>query len=106
MSKAIFSLFCIAALFNSGMVSGYELDQAKLTELCNKAADKAGDGVNALGTYVQGLTKQGQEQLNKYIQVQIHIPCDPAMLSRRKSSGDPPETLRGGVSGFFGLNHW
>jgi len=70
MSKAIFSLFCIAALFNSGLVSGYELDKAKLTELCNKAADKAGDGVNALGTYVQGLTKQGQEQLNKYFQAE------------------------------------
>ena len=42
-------------------------------DLCNKAADKAGDGINALGTYVQGLTKQGQEQLNKYFQVQIYI---------------------------------
>ena len=26
----------------------------------------------------------------------IYIPCEPSMLSRRKSSGDPPETLRGG----------
>ena len=32
----------------------------------------------------------------------VEVPCGPAMLSRRKSSGDPPETLRGGVSGFFG----
>ena len=33
------------------------------------------------------------------------ILCEPAMLSRRKLSGDPPETLRGGlrwVSGYSG----
>ena len=27
------------------------------------------------------------------------VPCGPAMLSRRKLSGDPPETLRGGSPG-------
>ena len=30
------------------------------------------------------------------------IPCGPAMLSRRKSSGDPPETLRRGSPDFLG----
>ena len=68
MNFKIFALF-----FNIDLVSGYELDKAKLSGLCNKVADKAGDGVAALGKYVQGLTKQGQDQLNKYFQVQIYI---------------------------------
>ena len=38
--------------------------------------------------------------------VSIQIPCGPAMLSQRKSSGDPPGDPPQGVSGFFGLNHW
>ena len=29
------------------------------------------------------------------------LPCGPAMLSRRKLSGDPPETLRGGSPDFL-----
>ena len=28
------------------------------------------------------------------------LPCEPAILSRRKSTGDPR------ISRFFGLNHW
>ena len=31
----------------------------------------------------------------------LTIPCGPAMLSRRKSSGDPPETLRRGSPDFL-----
>ena len=31
-----------------------------------------------------------------------YIPCGPAMLSRRKSSGDPPETLSKGSPDFLG----
>ena len=34
--------------------------------------------------------------------IELHIPCGPAMLSRRKSSGDPPETLRRGSPDFLG----
>ena len=30
-----------------------------------------------------------------------HLPCGPAMLSRRKLSGDPPETLPGGSPDFL-----
>ena len=39
----------------------------------------------------------------------VDIPCDPAMLSRRKLSGDPPETVcLGSPRGLwmFWLNHW
>ena len=33
--------------------------------------------------------------------INTYIPCGPAMLSRRKSSGDPPETLRRGSPDFL-----
>ena len=48
--------------------------------------------------------------LHCFLKDSWYLPCDPAMLSRRKWSGDPPETPRrppgdpprGGVSGYFG----
>jgi len=90
MSKAIFSLFCVTALC-TGLASGYELDKAKLTELCNKAADKAEVGVTALGNYVQGLTKQGQEELKKYFQAEEGSIQDKAL----DIVGDPMGKLAG-----------
>jgi len=67
MSKAIFSLFCVAALFNSGLVSGNALglDKTKLTEYCTKWTEGAGDAVDSLGTFLGGLSKQGADELNK-----------------------------------------
>jgi len=70
MAKAIFSLFCVAALFNSGLVSANVFDKDKLTSLCNKATEGAGGAVNALGDYVKSLTEQGKEALNKHFQVE------------------------------------
>merc|ERR1711935_1067370 len=70
MAKAIFSLFCVAALFNSGMVSANVFDKDKLTGLCNKATGEGGEAVNALGDYVKSLTTQGKEALNKHFQVE------------------------------------
>merc|ERR1711935_1324077 len=70
MAKAIFSLFCVAALFNSGLVSANVFDKDKLTSLCNKATGAGGEAVNALGDYVKSLTTQGKEALNKHFQVE------------------------------------
>merc|ERR1712086_1184680 len=67
MSKAIFSLFCVAALFNSGLVSGNALglDKAKLTEYCTKWTEGAGDAAGNLGTFLGDLTEKGIGELNK-----------------------------------------
>ena len=46
--------------------------------------------------------KPASEQFNgsgSYGTMSTNLPCEPAMLSRRKLSGDPPETLRGGSPG-------
>merc|ERR1712086_691219 len=66
MSKAIFSLFCVAALFNSGLVSGNALglDKAKLTEYCTKWTEGAGDAVGNLGTFLGDLSEKGIGELN------------------------------------------
>jgi len=65
MSKAIFSLFCVAALFNSGLVSGnvLSLDKVKLTEYCTKWTEGAGDAVGNLGTFLGDLSKKGIGEL-------------------------------------------
>jgi len=67
MAKAIFSLFCVAALFSSGLVSAF--DENKLSALCKQVTDKAGDGVTALGDYVKTLTGPGKDAFDKYFEV-------------------------------------
>ena len=43
----------------------------------------------------------GAKQFLKFLHYS-HLPCGPAMLSRQKSSRDPPETPLGGSPDFFG----
>ena len=82
---------------SSGIAEG---DFERLGDICENVPDVRLICLDVANGYSQFFVEyvRTQDMISQILNI---LPCEPAMLSRRKSSGDPLETLRRGSPDFL-----